>query len=129
MTNSMYIEHVNANDFHNTKVTVDDLVEFFNNASKFDAKLLKNKDRVAIFDRSTKKKCAEFAYRNKKDSFSCALQCNKFDANTIERVANTVHATYKYHSCKNQRDYVTVNDVSAESAMSFVFRVFDKLVK
>ena len=127
--NKEYVAHVNANDFHITKVTVEDLIEFFNNASKFDAKLLKNKDRVAIFDRQTKKKCAEFAYRNKKDSFSCALQVNRFDANTLKRVANTVHADYKYHNCKNHRDYITVNNISAENALSFAFRTFDKLVK
>ena len=92
--------NVTANDFHETHVSVEDVIEYINDKTVFTAKQLSNKDRCAVYD-SDNKKCAEIAYRNKKDSFSCALQCNRFDSKKIREVADMYDTEYKYHHCKN----------------------------
>lgn len=123
----MFTTEIVANDFHNTKVSVEDVVAYINSETVFTAKELKNKDRVAVYDRANKK-CAEIAYRNKKDSFSTALQCNRFSAQRASETAQTISADYKYHSCKNQRNYVTVNNIDASDMMHFVFETFDAII-
>ena len=125
--NNVYVADVNREDFENTKVTVDDLVAFINDKTVFHANTLKNKDRVAIKDRDNKK-CAEFAFRNKTNTFSCALQCNRFAHENIRVASDTVSAEYKYHSTKNKRDYMTVNRVDIDDAMNFLFEMFDSVI-
>ena len=125
--NNVYVADVNREDFENTKVTVDDLVAFINDKTVFHADTLKNKDRVAIKDRNNKK-CAEFAFRNKTNTFSCALQYNRFAHENIRVASDTVSAEYKYHSTKNKKDYMTVNRVDIDDAMNFLFEMFDSVI-
>lgn len=125
--NNVYVTDVNRADFENTKVSTEDLVAFINDKTVFNATLLKNKDRVAIKDRDNKK-CAEFAFRNKTNTFSCALQCNRFSHENIRVASATVSAEYKYHSTKNKRDYMTVNKVDIDDAMNFLFEMFDSVI-
>lgn len=126
-TNNVYDATVTANDFHNTHVSVDDVIEYINDKTAFTAKQLSNKDRCAVYD-ANKRKVAEIAYRNKKDSFSCALQCNRFAHERVREVASAVDADYKYHNTKNKRDYMTVNAVDASDMMHFVFETFDAII-
>lgn len=126
-TNNVYVADVNREDFENTHVTVEDVVAFINDKTVFHANTLKNKDRVAIKDRDNKK-CAEFAFRNKTNTFSCALQCNRFKHENIRIASATVSAEYKYHSTKNKRDYMTVNRVDIDDAMNFLFEMFDSVI-
>ena len=126
--NNVYVADVRKADFENTHVTVDDVVAFINDKTVFHAKLLKDKDRIAIYDRDAKRKCAEFAFRNKTNTFSCALQCNRFSHENIRIASDTVNATYKYHTCKNSRNYMTVNDVDVDDAMRFLFETFDSVI-
>lgn len=126
-TNNVYVADVNREDFENTHVTVEDLVAFINDKTVFHANILKNKDRVAIKDRDNKK-CAEFAFRNKTNTFSCALQCNRFKHENIRVASDTVSAEYKYHNTKNKRDYMTVNRVDIDDAMNFLFEMFDSVI-
>ena len=125
--NNVYVADVNREDFENTKVTVDDLVAFINDKTVFHADTLKKKDRVAIKDINNKK-CAEFAFRNKTNTFSCALQCNRFAHENIRVASDTVSAEYKYHSTKNKKDYMTVNRVDIDDAMNFLFEMFDSVI-
>ena len=125
--NRVYTTDINRADFENTKVTVDDVVAFINEKTVFHATILKNKDRVAIKDRANKK-CAEFAFRNKTNTFSCALQCNRFDYANMYDIARALNVEYKYHECKNKRNYITVNKVDIDDAMNFVFEMFDSVI-
>lgn len=118
---------VTANDFHELHVSVEDVIEYINDKTVFTAKQLKDKDRCAVYD-SNNKKCAEIAYRNKKDSFSCALQCNRFAHERVRETASVISADYKYHNCKNNRNYMTVNSVDAHDMMHFVFETFDSII-
>ena len=126
-TNNVYDVTVTANDFHNTKVSVDDVIEYINDKTVFTAKALSNKDRCAVYD-ANKHKVAEIAYRNKKDSFSCALQCNRFAPERVRETASVISADYKYHNTKNQRNYMTVNAVDAHDMLHFVFETFDAII-
>ena len=125
--NRVYTTDINRADFENTKVTVEDVVAFINEKTVFHANILKNKDRVAIKDRDNKK-CAEFAFRNKTNTFSCALQCNRFDYANMYDTARALNVEYKYHECKNKRNYITVNKVDIDDAMNFVFEMFDSVI-
>lgn len=109
------------------KVTVNDVCELINNDSKFAAKLLANKDRCAVYDRSNKK-CAEIAYRNKTATFSIALQCNRFDSKKIREVADMYDTEYKYHHCKNSRDYITVNKNDSDDTLNYMFELLDTVI-
>lgn len=126
--NNVYVTDVRKEDFENTHVSVDDIVAFINDKTVFHANILKNKDRIAIYDRNAKHKCAEFAFRNKTNTFSCALQCNRFAHENIRIASDTINATYKYHNCKNSRNYMTVNDVDVNDAMNFLFELFDSVI-
>lgn len=126
--NNVYTTDVNRTDFENTHVSVDDLVAFINDKTVFHAKLLKAKDRIAIYDRNAKHKCAEFAFRNKTNTFSCALQCNRFKHENIRIASDTINAIYKYHTTKNQRNYMTINRVDIDDAMQFLFEMFDSVI-
>ena len=122
-----FTTEITANDFHETKVTVDDVIAYINSETVFTAKELKNKDRVAVYD-SNNKKCAEIAYRNKKDSFSTALQCNRFKSENVRLASDTVKATYKYHECKNNRNYMTSNNIDASDMIKYMFYAFDSII-
>lgn len=112
---------------NNMNVTVAEVIELINKESVLHAKALANKDRCAVYDRENKK-CAEIAYRNKKATFSCALQCNRFSTDNIKTASGTVDATYKYHACKNNRNYMTVNDVDSDDMLNFVFEMLDSII-
>lgn len=116
-----------TNTTNNLKVTVDDVIELVNSESKFTARKLVSKDRVAVYD-SNNKKCAEIAYRNKSASFSIALQCNRFDCKRIKEVANMYDTEYKYHTCKNKRDYITVNKNDSDDTLNYMFELFDAVI-
>ena len=109
------------------KVTVEEVIELINKESVLNAKQLKDKDRCAVYDRNNKK-CAEIAYRNKTATFSCALQCNRFSTENIKIASDTVDADYKYHACKNQRNYMTVNKVDSDDMLNFVFEMLDSII-
>ena len=106
------------------KVTVDEVIELINSDTVFHAKALANKDRCAVYDRSNKK-CAEIAYRNKTATFSIALQCNRFDSKKIREVYDT---EYKYHHCKNSRDYITVNKNDSDDTLNYMFELLDTVI-
>lgn len=127
-TNNVYDVTVTANDFHNTDVSVDDVIEYINDKTVFTAKQLANKTRCAVYDRDNKRKIAEIAYRNKKDSFSCALQCNRFSHERVRETASVISADYKYHKCRNARNYMTVNAIDAHDMLYFLFETFDSIV-
>lgn len=109
------------------KVTVEEVVELINSDSKFTAKLLSNKDRVAVYD-SNNKKAFECAYRNKKASFSFAVQCNRFSAQTMKEYSEMLDTDFKYHKTKNHRDYVTFNRADSDDVLNFVFEMLDSII-
>ena len=109
------------------KVTVEEVIELINNDTMFHAKELANKTRCAVYDRNNKK-CAEIAYRNKSASFSIALQCNRFDSKKVKEVADMYDTEYKYHSCKNHRDYMTVNKNDSDDTLNYVFELLDTVI-
>ena len=109
------------------KVTVNDVCELINNDTMFHAKALANKDRCAVYDRNNRK-CAEIAYRNKTASFSIALQCNRFSATKVKAVADMYDTEYKYHTCKNQRNYMTVNKNDSDDVLNYVFELLDTVI-
>lgn len=109
------------------KVTVNDVCELINSDSKFTAKLLANKDRVAVYD-SDNKKAFECAYRNKKASFSFAVQCNRFSAQTMKEYSEMLDTDFKYHKCKNNRDYVTFNHADSDDVLNFIFEMLDAII-
>lgn len=113
-----------ANDM---KVTVAEVIELINNDTVFTAKQLKDKDRCAVYDRSNRK-CAEIAYRNKTATFSIALQCNRFDSKKIREVADMYDTEYKYHHCKNSRDYITVNKNDSDDTLNYMFELLDTVI-
>ena len=112
---------------NNMKVTVAEVIELINTDTVFHAKALANKDRCAVYDRNNKK-CAEIAYRNKTASFSIALQCNRFDSKRVKEVANMYNTEYKYHACKNQRNYMTVNKNDSDDTLNYVFELLDTVI-
>lgn len=105
-------------------VTVNEVIELINTDSHFNAKELANKTRCAVYDRNNKK-CAEIAYRNKTATFSCAVQCNRFDYARLYDTAKELDTEYKYHSCKNNRDYITINHIDSDDMLNFVFELLD----
>ena len=109
---------------NNMNVTVNEVVELINKDSHFNARLLANKDRCAVYDRANKK-CAEIAYRNKSATFSTAVQCNRFDYARLYDTAKALDTEYKYHSCKNKHDYITINHIDSDDMLNFVFELLD----
>ena len=109
------------------KVTVAEVIELINNDTVFHAKELANKTRCAVYDRSNRK-CAEIAYRNKTATFSIALQCNRFDSKKIREVADMYDTEYKYHHCKNSRDYITVNKNDSDDTLNYMFELLDTVI-
>lgn len=109
---------------NNMNVTVNEVIELINTDSHFNAKALANKTRCAVYDRNNKK-CAEIAYRNKTATFSCAVQCNRFDYARLHDTAKALDTEYKYHSCKNKRDYITINHIDSDDMLNFVFELLD----
>ena len=112
---------------NNLKVTVNDVCELINSDSKFTAKLLANKDRVAVYD-SNNKTAFECAYRNKKASFSFAVQCNRFSAQTMKEYSEMLDTDFKYHKTKNHRDYVTFNRADSDDVLNFIFEMLDSII-
>lgn len=108
-------------------VTVAEVIELINSDTMFHAKTLQNKDRCAVYDRNNKK-CAEIAYRNKTATFSIALQCNRFSSNKVKEVADMYDTEYKYHSCKNHRDYMTVNKNDSDDTLNYIFELLDTVI-
>lgn len=117
-------EEMRTNDM---KVTVVEVIELINKDTVFHAKELANKDRCAVYDRNNKK-CAEIAYRNKTATFSIALQCNRFDSKRVKEVADMYDTEYKYHSCKNHRDYITVNKNDSDDTLNYMFELLDTVI-
>ena len=109
------------------KVTVNDVVELINTDSKFNARLLANKDRVAVYD-SENKKAFEIAYRNKKASFSIAVQANRFSTDTMKEYSEMLDTDFKYHKCKNSRDYITFNRADSDDVLNFIFEMLDAII-
>ena len=105
-------------------VTVSEVIELINKDSHFNAKELANKTRCAVYDRNNKK-CCEIAYRNKTATFSCAIQCNRFDYARMHDTARALETEYKYHACKNKRDYITINKIDSDDMLNFVFELLD----
>ena len=112
---------------NNMNVTVEEVITLINSDTVFHAKALANKTRCAVYDRNNRK-CAEIAYRNKSASFSIALQCNRFSSQKVKEVANMYSTEYKYHSCKNHRDYMTVNKNDSDDTLNYIFELLDTVI-
>lgn len=109
------------------KVTVDEVIELINTETKFHAKKLANKDRCAVYDMNNKK-ALECAYRNKKASFSFAVQANRFSSDTMKMYSETLDTDYKYHKCKNSRDYITFNKADSDDVLNFIFEMLNMII-
>lgn len=112
---------------NNMNVTVEEVIELINTDTVFHAKALANKTRCAVYDRNNRK-CAEIAYRNKSASFSIALQCNRFDSKKVKEVADMYSTEYKYHTCKNARNYMTVNKNDSDDTLNYIFELLDTVL-
>ena len=112
---------------NNMNITVNEVIELINTDTTFHAKELANKTRCAVYDKNNKK-CAEIAYRNKTATFSIALQCNRFDSKKVKEVAEMYDTEYKYHTCKNHRDYMTVNKNDSDDVLNYVFELLDTVI-